>query len=109
MNRIPLGLNVLKAHDGFLQFKAAEGVSNSTLNGYGHYLKIWGNYIGDVDVARVTSQHLLEFLNWMRNDYKPRRFSGKEDPLSPKTLRNIWVCLSAFFTWPAGSSRSPTR
>ena len=68
MNRRPLGLNVSKAIDGFLQYKAAEGVSNSTLNGYGHYLKIWCNYIGDVDVARVTSKHLLEFLNWIRNE-----------------------------------------
>ncbi len=35
----------------------------------------------------------------MRTEYNPRRFSGSEQPLSPKTVRNIWVGLLAFFRW----------
>jgi integrase/recombinase XerD len=29
----------------------------------------------------------------------PRRFGGDTRALSPKSLRNIWISLCAFFTW----------
>ena len=36
----------------------------------------------------------------MRNEYTPRRINGNNDQkLSSKTIRNIWISLSAFFTW----------
>ena len=35
----------------------------------------------------------------MRTEYKPKRFSGSPYLLSMKTIRNIWVTLSSFFSW----------
>ena len=99
MNRRPSGLLFSKAITGFLQYKAAEALSPRTLVGYDHDLKCCLGYLGDKDVASVKTEHLRGFLVWLRTDYKPRRLTGGDQPLSPKTLRNIWVSLSAFFTW----------
>jgi integrase/recombinase XerD len=56
-------------------------------------------HIGDVDIGDVTTQDVRGYLAWLRTEYKPRRWKQTDDPLSPKTLRNIWVTLSAFFRW----------
>jgi len=60
-----------------------------------------------VDVSEVQAQDLRDYLAWMRSEYKPRRFSGSEQPLSPKTIRNIWVGLSAFFRWASTELNIP--
>jgi len=71
MNHTPSGsLFLSKAIQGFINYKIAEGLSQRTIDSY---------------------ERLLN--NWMRNDYVPRRYSGKTHPLSPKTLRNVWVTL----------------
>jgi integrase/recombinase XerD len=99
MNRISPGLSLSKARVGFEQYKAAEGLSPNTLVNYSYHLKLWQEYISDVPIDQVTTQGLRAFLAWLRTDYKPRRLCGGDDPLSPKTVRNFWVTLSAFFSW----------
>jgi integrase/recombinase XerD len=42
---------------------------------------------------------VVAYLSWLRNEYTPRRYNGKTHPLSPKTLRNVWVTLSSFYSW----------
>ena len=107
MNRRPSGLKLDKAVTGFMQYKTAEGLSPRTLVGYEHDLKLWVKYADDVDVSAVTSQDIRAYLAWLRTEYKPRRFSGGEQPLSPKTVRNSWVTLSAFFAWAAIEFNGP--
>jgi integrase/recombinase XerD len=99
MNRRPSGLQFSKALVGFLQYKAAEGLSPNTLCNYEHHLGVWLEYAGDTDVGQVTAQNLRAFLAWLRTDYTPRRLTGGDQPLSPKTVRNFWATLSAFFRW----------
>lgn len=99
MNRSIPGLKLSKAIPGFLQHKAAEALSMRTLESYEFHLKQWGEHVGDVDVADLTAQDLRAYFAWLRTDYKPRRLSGKTEPLAAKSLRNIWITLSAFFTW----------
>jgi integrase/recombinase XerD len=100
MNRRPPGLKVEKTIQGFLQFKAAAGLSKRTIASYASDLKMWLKYQGDTEVARITHLELREYLNYMLNEYQPHRLTGNNDiPLSPKTVRNIWVVLSAFFRW----------
>ncbi len=99
MNRRPSGLKLGKAITGFLQFKSAEGLSPRTLVSYEYDLKLWMQHGGDVEVGQVTSQEIRAYLAWLRTDYKPRRWNGSEHPLSPKTIRNVWATLSAFFDW----------
>lgn len=53
-----------------------------------------------MDVAKVTPQHLRQYLTYLLTEYVLRRLTGKNDlKLSPKTVRNVWVTLSAFFHW----------
>ena len=90
---------VSKAISGFFYFKSAEGLAERTLDSYERTLQQWVDYIGEVNVTKITSQDISTYLNWLRTEYTPKRFSGKTHPLSPKTLRNIWVTLCSFFAW----------
>jgi integrase/recombinase XerD len=61
-------------------------------------LKLWLDSMGDKDVGLITSEDLLNFMNFLRTDYVPRRITGGNDrPLSSKTIYNFYVSLSAFF------------
>ena len=85
MNHRPSGLQLSKALVGFLQYKAAEGLSPNTLRTYKHHLTVWLDYAGeDTEVSQVTSQDLRAYLAWLRTDYKPRRLTGGDQPLAPR-------------------------
>ncbi len=99
MNLRPSGLQPNKAILGFLQHKMAEGLSPNTLKSYEYMLKVWASRMGDKLIEEVTSDDVREYLAWLRTEYKPKRTSGNERPLSPKSLRNAWIGLCAFFTW----------
>jgi integrase/recombinase XerD len=88
-----------KAIQGFIQSKQAEGCSDNTIVTYTQQLGVWREYAGDVDVNAVTSQDVRAFLAWLRTGYEPRRINGPQKPISPKTIHNYWITLSAFFTW----------
>jgi len=70
-------------------------------------LNLWLEHVGDKDVGRITTQDLRAYLAWLRADYKPRRFSRADHPLSPKTVRNHWVTLAAFFSWASQELEQP--
>jgi len=100
MNRRPPGLSISKCTQGFLQFKIAEGLSPRTIDSYSRDLRMWLEYQEDVEVSKVTSIDIRQYLVYMLKEYKPRRLTGNNElGLSPKTVRNIWVTLSAFFRW----------
>lgn len=99
MKRPSPGLNLDKAIVGFLQYKVAEALSPNTIRSYQDDLKQFRGHAGDLDVSRITPQELRAFFAWLRTDYRPRRLAGGDHPLAPKTLRNKWVSLSAFFRW----------
>ena len=71
MNRKPQGLEASKAVVGFRQYKGAEGLAPITVSGYDRDLKLWIDHMGDIDVVKITSQHILSFLNYIRTDYNP--------------------------------------
>ena len=106
MNRRPPVLKLAKALTGFIQYKAAEGLSHRTLEGYEQPLRQLLEHVGDVDVSEVQAQDLRDYLARMRNEYKPRRFSGSEQPLSPTRLSAIYGCTSRPFS--AGLARNST-
>jgi integrase/recombinase XerD len=57
------------------------------------------NYIGDKNAAEVTSSELTGYLAWLRTEYTPVRFNGNTEPLSPKSIRNVWITFRSFFGW----------
>ncbi len=88
-----------KAIDGFLTFKVAEGLSKRTIESYGHTLRHWQDHVGDQKISQIRTSDLVAFLAWMRTDYEPRRWNGNTEPLSAKSLRNVYISLRAFFSW----------
>jgi integrase/recombinase XerD len=99
MNRGPLGLKLSRSLSGFLQYKTAESLSPNTLKTYDYYVKVWIAHSGDKELDQFTTADVREFLAWLRTEYKPTRFNGNETPLSPKSLRNVWIALCSFWTW----------
>ena len=107
MNRSTLSLSISKAIDGFQKFKVAEGLSQRTVDSYEYYLNQWMNHIGDQDVAKIKPSDLINYFAWMRTEYKPKRWNGNEDPLSAKSLRNVYIALRAFYTWLSKEFKLP--
>ena len=100
MNHTPSGSLILsKAIPFFLNYKTAEGLSARTIDSYERTLSKWLAYQGDDEISAITKQEITAYLSWLHTDYVPKRFNGKNHPLSPKTLRNIWVTLSSFYSW----------
>ncbi len=100
MNQSPSSSLLLsKAIPGFINYKNAEGLSARTIDSHERILAKWLEHIGDLELQKITSQEAIAYINWLRNEYVPHRFSGKKHPLSAKTLRNVWATLSSFFSW----------
>jgi integrase/recombinase XerD len=100
MNRRPTGsLSLAKAITGFLQYKAAEGLSPNTLQSYQRDLKLWLEYAGDIPLQKITTALIQEYFVWLRTDYKPRRITRNREALASKTIHNFYISLCAFFTW----------
>lgn len=97
--RSSVSIGLRDASQGVLQAKSAEGCSARTIGTYSQHLEVWLAHMGEVAVDKVTAQEVRAFLAWLRTGYKPRRFGGNTAPLAPKTLRNIWISLAAFFRW----------
>ena len=98
---------VRKALTGFLQYKAAEALSPRTIEIYDDHLNKWIAYAGDPMVSKVKTADVRGYLAWLATEYKPVRFSGNDEPLDPKTIRNIWISLSAFYRWAGGEFAFP--
>ena len=115
MNRIPSSstshyspsnsLPFFTAIDGFVNYKTAEGLSQRSVDSYKRILEQWAEYVGNKKVAQFTDREINAYLVYMRTEYVPRRFGGNTRALSPKSLRNIWISLYAFFTWANGEFR----
>ena len=74
MNRSSPGLLISKSIDGFLKFKAAEGLSQRTITSYEYTLNHWLYQIGDRNVSEIEASDLTNYLAWLRTEYKPMRF-----------------------------------
>jgi site-specific recombinase XerD len=80
MNHRPRVLNSINAINSFLQYKLAEGLSPATIFNYERDLKPWLEHMGADDFGKITPAKLLEFLNYLRSEFEPRRITGREGP-----------------------------
>ncbi len=76
-----------------------EGLADRSVQSYERLLNHWAEYMREIMVGKIAAQDISTYLTWLRTEYTPQRFNGKTTPLSPKTIRNVWVTLSSFFTW----------
>jgi integrase/recombinase XerD len=109
MNRSSPGLLISKSIDGFLKFKTAEGLSQRTIDTYEHILNSWLGHIGDRIVSDLQPSDFTGYLAWLRTEYKPARFNGSAEPLSAKSIRNVWVTFRSFFSWLHVEFKYPSK
>jgi integrase/recombinase XerD len=70
---------------------------------------LWIEYSGELDIGAVTAQQIRAYITFLLTEYTPRRITGHNDiKLSPKTVRNAWITLSAFFRWAAEEFNIPS-
>jgi integrase/recombinase XerD len=82
-----------------VNYKTAEGLSMRTIEGYQRVLEQWIKHEGDIPIGRVRPGDISRYLLYLRTEYIPQRLSGEKRPISPKTLRNVYVVLQSFFVW----------
>ena len=99
MNRRTEDLTISHAIDGFVKYKVVEGLSHHTRESYLDHLGRFQGHIGDLPMANVEAADVEDFLFWLRTEYLPHRLSGKQRPLSNKTIYNIRVTFRLIFTW----------
>lgn len=97
MNRRTEGLIISQAIDGFVKYKVVEGLSERTLESYQDHLGRFQEHVGNVPIAEVSVAEVENFLYWLRTEYIPQRLSGKQKPLSSKTIYNILGDPEVFF------------
>jgi integrase/recombinase XerD len=87
MNRRTPGLKTVIAIQGFLQFKAAEGLSARMIESYSRDLRQWVEYMGERQVVQITILELRQYMVYLLIEYQHRRLTGNnEQKLSPKTV-----------------------
>ncbi|MFC1993056.1 tyrosine-type recombinase/integrase [Chloroflexota bacterium] len=96
---------IKQAIEGFLLSCKVEGKSWGTIDCYRDKLKgfLWYaiNYNWPDDITEVTTQHLREFLGYLRET--PHRFNSKcpraMRPVNNTTIQKYYRALSALFNW----------
>lgn len=73
--------------------------SDATINLYKYALGRLTEFLGDIDVKKVTLEKLESYFNFLRKVYKPKRMNGDVSPLSASTLRNHWKAIRSFFAY----------
>lgn len=92
-------MQLSQAIEGFVLSRTADGISQSTLAIYRHFLRLLTRYLDDPDCAAITEQQIIAFAAWLQTDYVPTRPGGKQHPLSPSSISNAWSATRSFFAW----------
>ena len=92
-------MELQQAISGFLLFKKGEGLSPRTIKTYSIHLRYFKEHQQNKVLETVTSIDVLQFLEYMRTEHKPKRWGDDDKPLSSQTIRNIWVALRSFYSW----------
>ena len=96
---------VSRAITGFVNYKTAEGLTIRSVDVYKRVLEQWVDHAGDNEVGQISHNDISNYLLYLRTEYVPQRFSGDTRPLAPKTLRNVYITFSSFFTWASRELR----
>ena len=94
---------------GYLNAKAADGFSPTTLKMYTWALNLLGNFLADKEIEAVTSFEIQQFFAWLRTGYTPRRPSQSTQPLSGRSIENIWTAMRSFYNWLSSEGYVSTR
>lgn len=87
-----------KAFQGY-NFDKSAYYSPNTIKAYQIVHRNMIDFLGDIPVRQVTPQQLTQFIIYMQHDYKPKRSSGDDSPISPNYLDLHWKGVRSFFNW----------
>ena len=85
-----------KAAEGFLLQKSVEGLSPRTLETYERQLGHLAEFLGDPNVASITTHDLKRFFHYLRTEYTPPRWNGTERPLAAGPYAITGSCAGHF-------------
>ena len=91
-------MKLSKAVEGFLMDFRAENSERTTILYRGTF-KVMIEYLHDPDVETIDENTLKNFMNYVRYDHKPKRFSGDTSPYSPSMVDNYWKGIRSFYRW----------
>lgn len=92
-------MKFLDAISGFILSKQIEGLAPTTLTTYQYQLNQFCEWSNNPEVESITPNNIREFFYYLQTDYKPIRWNKSDEPLSGRTLRNIWIVFKSFWTW----------
>jgi len=88
-----------KAIDGFI-LEAKSGVYSPTyIPTIESQCKRINDFFGEREIESFTLDDWKSYLRFLRFEYKPKRFSGDESPLSEATIDNHWKMIRSFYNW----------
>lgn len=87
--------------------KGSYNLSDTTLGLYLHWLGMLCDHLGNPIVNDITPNDLTNFMVHMRTEYKPQRKSGDTSPLSPSSIRIIYLSIRSFFSWASTTINIP--
>jgi site-specific recombinase XerD len=100
-----MSTTIKQAIDSFLLYCKVEGKSYGTIDCYADKLKGFlyyaTNYDWPDDISAITTNHLIEFLAYLRET--PHRFNSTcprdMRPINNTTIQKYYQALSALFNW----------
>jgi integrase/recombinase XerD len=94
-------MDLHKAIEGFLISRTADGYSPATLEMYRWALALLVRRLGNPELGIIQPADIQSFYAWLRSDYVPTRASKSTEPLSSRSVENVWISLRSFFGWAA--------
>lgn len=92
-------MKLSKAVEGYTTVRLGDGLSMNTLAGYTTHFNQLIQFLGDVEIERITQEDISKFFAWLRTEYEPKRVSQSKAPLKTSTLRNAWCAVRSLFNW----------
>jgi site-specific recombinase XerD len=88
-----------RAVEGFLLNISAAGRSSYTIRNYKAELLRFTNFVGDMEINRVSSMHIEGYLLYLKNDFRITQIATTSitpKKISQKTLCNAHGTLAVF-------------
>jgi site-specific recombinase XerD len=95
-------ISLERAIRGFNLHMSAEGLSKHTIQDYGLTLRRFVEFTGPMTALdTITTNHVRQFLAYWKGALVELDGVAPRPPrkLSPKTIKNMHIALSAFWTW----------
>lgn len=86
------------ALEGFILDKSLS-LSINTIAMYKWALATMLKQVGDTEVDQITPNILKKYWAFIKTGYVPRRMNGSTEPLTGRSLENIYTAIRSFFAW----------